>query len=144
MKEDLTFPQGPSGLGELLKSAREKCGTTLADAAGKLRVDVSVLEALEDERFLDLGAPVYVRGHLRRYAELLGEAPDTLQALYSGHASAAVQPDLARAARIIEGRPARVRGSRVRRRRGRRLALVAGLVVVAAILWWGFFAQATP
>lgn len=133
-----------SGLGEVLKAARAKCGTTLAEAAGKLRVDVAVLEALEGERFDELGAPVYVRGHLRRYAELLGEAPDALQALYSGHESSAVEPDLTRAPRIIDHRPARVRGPRVPRRSRLRLALGVGLLVLAALLWWGLVVKSTP
>jgi len=143
MREELK-PAAHSGLGEVLKAARAKCGTTVADAAGKLRVDVAVLEALEAERFDELGAPVYVRGHLRRYAELLGEAPDALQALYAGHESSAVEPDLTRAPRIIDHRPARVRVSRAPRRRGRRLALGVALLLLAVVLWWGFVAKATP
>lgn len=137
-------PAMDSGLGDMLKAARARCGTTLAEAAGKLRVDVAVLEALEAERFDELGAPVYARGHLRRYAELLGEAPDALQALYAGHESSAVQPDLTRAPRIIDHRPARVRGPRSPRRSRLRLLLGMGLLVLAAALWWGFVAKATP
>jgi hypothetical protein len=77
MQQDVQ-QRAQSGLGQVLKAAREKRGTTLSEAAGKLRVDVAVLEALEGERFDELGAPVFVRGHLRHYAELLGEAPDAI------------------------------------------------------------------
>ncbi len=133
-----------SGLGQVLKAAREKRGTTLAEAAGKLRVDVAVLEALEGERFDELGAPVFVRGHLRHYAELLGEAPDALQAMYAGHDSAGIAPDLTRAPRIKDRRPARVRVSRSSRHRRGRLLLGIGLLVLAGALWWGLVAQAAP
>lgn len=133
-----------SGLGQVLKAAREKRGTTLADAAGKLRVDVAVLEALEGERFDELGAPVFVRGHLRHYAELLGEAPDALQAMYAGHDSAGIAPDLTRAPRIKDRRPARVRVQGSARHRRGRLLLAIGLLVLAGVLWWGLVAKAAP
>ena len=133
-----------SGLGQALATAREKRGTTLAEAAAKLRVDVAVLEALEGERFDELGAPVFVRGHLRHYAELLGESPDAMQALYAGHDSAGLEPDLTRAPRIKDRRPARVRSPRGPKRSGWRLAIGIGLLVLAGALWWGLVAQAAP
>src|SRR6516165_3407766 len=86
------------GIGARLRSAREKRGLTVLQAAEKLHVDARVLEALESQDFAALGAAVYARGHLRRYAELLGESPPELQRLYddSTHTE---QPDLTRIAR---------------------------------------------
>lgn len=63
------------GIGARLRGAREKRGLTILQAAEKLHVDARMLEALEAGNFAALGALVYVRGHLRRYAELLGEPP---------------------------------------------------------------------
>ncbi|MGB6605215.1 MAG: helix-turn-helix domain-containing protein, partial [Steroidobacteraceae bacterium] len=63
------------GIGARLRAAREKRGLTVLQAAEKLHVDARVLEALETGDFAALGAPVYVRGHLRHYAELVGEPP---------------------------------------------------------------------
>ena len=60
-----------SGIGARLQAAREAAGMSLVEAAEHLHVDPSVLSALEGERFGELGAPVYARGHLRHYAELL-------------------------------------------------------------------------
>ena len=68
---------------------------TVLQAAEKLHVDAKILESLESEDFASLGAPVYVRGHMRHYAELVGESPAELVALYSDIALAA-QPDLTR------------------------------------------------
>lgn len=78
-------------IGARLRGARERRGLTVLQAAEKLHVDARVLEALEADNFAALGAPVYVRGHLRRYAEFLGEPPPVLEP-----ESAASAPDLTR------------------------------------------------
>lgn len=63
------------GLGERLRSARKARAISVAQAAESLRLEESSVLALEDERFSELGAPVFVRGHLKRYAELVGLNP---------------------------------------------------------------------
>ncbi len=63
------------GIGVRLRAAREKRGLTLLQAAERLHLDVRIVQALEAEEFAELGADVYVRGHLRRYAEAVGESP---------------------------------------------------------------------
>jgi len=115
------------GTGARLRGAREHKGLTVVQAAEKLHVDARTLEALEAEDFAALGADVYVRGHLRRYAELVGESPGELQELYAGSTQAA-RPDLTRIARSEPGRGAT------------RLVLpallgLAGLALVV-LLWW--------
>ena len=65
-------------------------------AAEKLHADPRVLEALEAERFDELGAAVFVRGHIRRYAELVREQPQELQDMYSHSSHAGARPDLTR------------------------------------------------
>ncbi|MGN6451899.1 MAG: helix-turn-helix domain-containing protein, partial [Steroidobacteraceae bacterium] len=71
------------GIGARLRGAREQRGLTLLQAAERLHVDARVLQALEAEDFGALGADVYVRGHLRRYAEAVGESGLELQELYA-------------------------------------------------------------
>ena len=56
----------------MLRQERELRGLTLQQAAEELNLDRWILEAIEVDRFLALGAPVYARGHLRKYAALLG------------------------------------------------------------------------
>jgi cytoskeleton protein RodZ len=120
-----------AGIGTRLRGAREKKGLTILQAAEKMHVDARILESLEAEDFAALGAPVYARGHLRHYAELVGESPTELQQLYADSTKAAsVQPDLTRIARVEpESDPGRLVGP-----------AVIGVVVMAlvGIVWWLF------
>jgi cytoskeleton protein RodZ len=83
------------GIGTRLRAGRERKGLTVLQAAEKMHVDSKILESLESEDFDALGAPVYVRGHLRHYAELVGEQTDELQSLYS-NSIRVTPPDLTR------------------------------------------------
>jgi cytoskeleton protein RodZ len=87
--------EGSADIGARLRAARERKGLTVLQSAEKLHMDARLLEALESGDFASLGAAVYVRGHLRRYAELVGESVAELQALYAG-ATPAATPDLTR------------------------------------------------
>jgi cytoskeleton protein RodZ len=118
-----------AGIGTRLRAAREKKGLTVLQAAEKMHVDPRILESLESEDFAALGAPVYVKGHMRHYAELVGEQPAELQELYTNSTRAApVQPDLTH---IPRGLPESDAG---------KLAGPAVVVVVAiaaiGVLWW--------
>jgi cytoskeleton protein RodZ len=125
----MTGESGSVGIGARLRAARERRGLTTLQAAEKLHVDARVLESLEADNFAPLGADVYVRGHLRRYAELIGESPHELQDLYA-RLGPAVQPDLTRIPRVE--RPSE----------SARFMMPALLTVVAlalaGLLWWAF------
>ena len=71
-------------------------GLTMLQAAERLHVDPRILESLEAENFEALGAPVYARGHLRHYAELVGESAAELSAIYGSSVRTEQQPDLTR------------------------------------------------
>ncbi|MBH77468.1 MAG: hypothetical protein CL897_04480 [Dehalococcoidia bacterium] len=60
------------GIGERLIGAREERGLTLEDAERDTRISRRYLQALEDERFDIIPAPVYARGFLRSYSQYLG------------------------------------------------------------------------
>lgn len=118
-----------AGIGTRLKAAREKKGLTILQAAEKMHVDPRILESLEAENFAALGAAVYVKGHMRHYAELVGEQAAELQGLYAATTRAApVQPDLTRISRV---QPV----TDVTKLAG---PAVIALVAIAAIgtLWW--------
>lgn len=58
--------------GAELRGARESAKRELAELATQLHLDIGLLEAIEADEFEKLGAPVFARGHLRKYAEALG------------------------------------------------------------------------
>ena len=69
-------------LGERLRSARKARAVSLERVAEALHLDEAIVIALEEERFEALGAPVFVRGHLRAYAKLVGLDADALLSAY--------------------------------------------------------------
>ena len=123
-------------IGEVLRAARERTGLQVKQAAERLHVDAAIIQALEEGRFAALGAPVFVRGHLRRYAELLGEPDAPLQARYAALQEASIAPDLTQVAS---------RATPAIRRDTRRwpLVLVAAVLVLAIAVWWALRAPTT-
>lgn len=84
----------PRSIGERLRAGRERSGLSIPAAAEKLHLDAKVIEALEADRFAELGASVYVRGHLRRYGDFVGEPGAELVNSYSARDARPAPPDL--------------------------------------------------
>ncbi len=59
-------------LSETLLAKRQEKGLLIADIARQLNLRATVLEAIEHQRYDLIGAPVYVRAFVRRYAMFLG------------------------------------------------------------------------
>jgi cytoskeleton protein RodZ len=123
-----------AAIGEILRAARERTGLQVRQAAERLHVDAAIIEALESGRFSALGAPVFVRGHLRRYAEMLGEPEAPLQARYAALQEASIAPDLTQV-------PSRVAPVVPRETRRWPLVLVASLLVLGIVIWWALRAS---
>ena len=113
-------------IGARLRSARERSRLTILQAAERLHVDPDVLEALEADNFAALGAPVYIKGHLRHYAELVGESPEVLFELYSQGARIP-PPDLTRVPKPLPDDAGRLVGPAV--------VVIIGFAV-AGTVWW--------
>ena len=79
--------------GVRLRAARESKGLSVQDAAYALHADARVLSAMEADDFEHLGAPVFVRGHLRNFARYLELDADALVSAYEALARPEV-PDL--------------------------------------------------
>ena len=60
------------GVGDLLKTEREKKGLTIDQIAQTTRLRQHFLEALEKEEWDQLPAPVFIKGFIRSYALALG------------------------------------------------------------------------
>jgi cytoskeleton protein RodZ len=69
---DAEITELPSSPGARLKREREASGMTEQQAAEALNLDPAVITLLEANDFAALGAPVFAKGHLRRYAAMLG------------------------------------------------------------------------
>ena len=115
------------GIGARLRGARERSRLTILQAAERLHLDPDILEALEADDFAALGAPVYVKGHLRHYAELVGESPEALFELYS-QGTRVPPPDLTRVPKPVPDDAGRLVAPAV--------IVVIGFVV-AGTVWWG-------
>jgi cytoskeleton protein RodZ len=68
--------------GAMLVHERTRRGLSVQQAAEGLHLDAWIVEAIESNRFLALGAPVYAKGYLRKYAVMLGLAPEVIVARY--------------------------------------------------------------
>lgn len=77
-----------TGPGELLRNVRNERGLSVEQVADDLHLDRRMIEALEAEQFAEIGAPVFVRGHLKAYARALRMDEGAVLDAYR-----AVQPD---------------------------------------------------
>jgi len=124
---------GPDTPGGMLRAERERRGYSVQYAAEELHLDIRVIEALEANRFEALGAPVYARGHLRKYATILGLAPARVLERYEALGGTPADPTPIPTAMAV---PVRV----VERRRVSKLPLwiAAAIAIVAGLAWLVF------
>ena len=116
-------------IGQLLARLRAARGLDVVKVAQELRCDRAIIDTLEADRYADLGAAVFARGHLRRYADFLGAPSAELLARWSAEqAGGQPLPDLTRAPQVP--RPIDTR------RWGRSLAVVAGALAIGLAAWW--------
>ncbi len=119
---------GGASPGVRLRSAREARGLSIEEVADRLRLNVALVLAMEEDRLGLLGAPVFARGHLRNYAALVG-APE-LEVLADCDVGDVPEPTFVPA---LDRAPAM-------RSRARRAWIVALAVLAAAaaasITWW--------
>ena len=82
----MTADRGPRrkliGIGPELREARLSRGFSIDECQRGTRISRRYLEALEDEEFSALPAPVFARGFLRSYAQFLGLDPTAMVARF--------------------------------------------------------------
>jgi cytoskeleton protein RodZ len=64
-------------LGQRLRAAREVRGWKAGDVAGRLRLPIQIIQAIEAEQYGKIGHGIYLRGYLKSYARLV-EVPTVL------------------------------------------------------------------
>ncbi|MGH8177312.1 MAG: helix-turn-helix domain-containing protein [Steroidobacter sp.] len=116
--------------GELLRRERARRQLSIQQAAEELHLDTWMIEAIEADRFAALGPPVYAKGHLRKYAALLGLPAETVIERYAALTDTPVVPT---PIPVSVNAPVRTR----------RISLRIPLFVVASLLasgvaWWVF------
>ncbi|MEX2495162.1 MAG: RodZ domain-containing protein [Woeseia sp.] len=84
MTEEMTKPtEGENASpGARLAEARRARAISLSEIARELHLDEPKVSALEQNAFESLGAPVFTKGYLRKYAELVGIPVDEILADY--------------------------------------------------------------
>jgi len=87
--------------GARLAEAREKRTLTVETVADELNLDVSIIEAIENEDRENLPAPIFVQGYVRNYARLVGLPEEELVAGYRGHAETMPPLTVARVTRKL-------------------------------------------
>jgi hypothetical protein len=117
--------------GAWLTAERERTGWSLVQAADRLHLDVATVKALESGHYEALGAAVYARGHLRRYAELLGLSAHDVEQAFLRLNPARSAPDLRHGAGVLQKSDVGVSALRTRT-----TAIGAAVVVVGALIWW--------
>jgi cytoskeletal protein RodZ len=65
-----------TSFGDWLKRQREMREISLRDIADRTKISMRYLEAMEDNRFDLLPAPIFAKGFLREYARYVGLSPD--------------------------------------------------------------------
>lgn len=78
--------------GQRLKAERERRGMSAQKAADEMHLDSWVIEALEADDYQRIGPSVYAKGHLKKYASILGlPAAEILSAFGTDAPPAAVR-----------------------------------------------------
>jgi cytoskeleton protein RodZ len=134
----MTDPSATTGL--RLKAERERRGLSSQKAADELHLDGWVIDALEADDYERIGPSVYAKGHLKRYAALLGLPSAEIMAGYESRAQAprppAAQPSNVRLrtdAPAVSNLPwPLIAGS------------VAAVLLAVGVLWWRPWHQRGP
>jgi cytoskeleton protein RodZ len=118
--------------GERLAAARRDKQISVDEIAKELHIDEYKVRALERNDFEVLGAPVFAKGHLRKYSQLVGVRVEDVLADYYSLTRAVGMPPLV----------GRVRPPSREINLGRWLWLLLLLAIAGAAYWW-FFERAT-
>ena len=124
----------PIPFGGWLRRQRELRQVSLREIADVTKISIRYLEALEDDRFDVLPAPVFAKGFLREYARYVGLDPDEVVNTYLTAQSEA------RPEESTESRPPRSKRSSREWTSGLLLAL-AVVVVLALVALVAFYAE---
>jgi cytoskeleton protein RodZ len=120
--------------GSKLKAERERRGLSAQKAADELHLDRWVIDALEADDYKRIGPTVYAKGHLKKYAALLGLPAAEILAGYESRPPGPVEHTSAGPSMLLSTRdegPAFGNWSPTQ--------IIGGLIaalLLAGVLWW--------
>ena len=119
--------------GERLAAARREQQITVLEVAKELHLDEPKVRALEQNNFDVLGAPVFAKGHLRKYAMLVGvDNDDVLQDYYKLNRAPGMPPVVGKVRKPVRETSPRPW-----------IATIVVLLIAATAYWWFLLAD-TP
>lgn len=119
--------------GERLAEARRERQIAVIEIAKELHLDEYKVRALERNDFDVIGAPVFAKGHLRKYAQLVKvDEADVMADYYQLNRTAGAPPVIS-----TRPRPAQVMSP------GPWIAVIVVILVVATAYWWFAAREAT-
>jgi cytoskeletal protein RodZ len=126
-------------VGDELAAARRQAGLTITQVSQRTCIRETIVRGIERGDYSACGGDFYARGHVRSIARAVGLDPDLLVR----HYDATVRPpDPITAADVFQ--PFTPVKLRERRRPNWSVVLLAGIVVVAGIVGFRFFAHSSP
>ena len=118
--------------GARLKAEREQRGMSIEKAAKDMHLDTSVIEALEAGAYERIGPMVYAKGHLKRYAAMLGLPVAEIMSEFEPPTAAAPAPE--RSNIPVGSRLGQTRSRVVSP--GQAAASLAAVLVLIGVMWW--------
>jgi cytoskeleton protein RodZ len=119
--------------GPKLKAERERRGLSAQKAADEMHLDRWVIDALETDDYQRIGPTVYAKGHLKKYASLLGLPTAEILAGFESRAPSRTEAPAAGPSMLLSTRsdsPTSGRVALIQIGAGAAVALALGL------LWW--------
>jgi cytoskeleton protein RodZ len=127
----MTEPAALPGL--KLKAERERRGLSAQKAADEMHLDRWVIEALEADDYQRIGPTVYAKGHLKKYAALLGLPAAEIMSGFEARPQVRTEPVSAGPSMLLSTRGDSESSGRLS---PLQIAGCVALVLAIAVLWW--------
>lgn len=118
------------GPGDRLQAERIKLGLSIEDVAMRMHLSIGILEAIEENNFDDITAPIFVKGYLRAYARIVSLNEDEMIQQYLDYYSDEDPPinSTSNLAPEISSDDARIKWTTY--------LVIIGLLGLLAVWWW--------
>ena len=126
-------PRPGDSLGADLRKQREIRGVSLKEIADSTKISKRYLEAIEQDDYASLPAPVFARGFVREYARYLGLSSEEMAARYSQAVGAQPETSETPVAPAADRKPEGLPFIRIDRNL---VGFGVLLVVFSAVMWW--------